>query len=195
MLETNKKQILYSQEGSDDLLLIEDELESVQPEDNWKVLVVDDEVEIHNVTQLALKNFTFERKPLCLISAYSTEQAKQLIQSHPDIALVLLDVVMEKDNSGLDVVNYIRSSLKNDSVQIILRTGQPGKCPENRVIFNYAINDYKTKTELTKSKLVTALVTALRTYGAMTKLDSSKAQMEKRAEESKKLYQKSKNYS
>ena len=121
--------------------------------DTWKIIIIDDEAEIHNVTKLVLNDFTFDGKSLTFISAYSGEEAKGLIEKHPDTALILLDVVMETDDAGLEVVKYIRDVLGNLLVRIILRTGQPGQAPEDVVIINYDINDYKTKTELTTRKL------------------------------------------
>ena len=82
------------------------------------------------------------------------QEAKQLIQAHPDTAVILLDVVMEAEDAGLQVVKYIREELGNQLVRIILRTGQPGQAPENFVVVNYGIDDYKTKTELTSQRLV-----------------------------------------
>ncbi|HEY9904080.1 MAG TPA: adenylate/guanylate cyclase domain-containing response regulator, partial [Candidatus Sericytochromatia bacterium] len=112
--------------------------------DTWKILLVDDEVEIHSVTRLVLNDFVFESKSITFISAYSGEEAKALIEKHPDTALILLDVVMETDDAGLEVVKYIRDVLGNLLVRIILRTGQPGQAPEDVVIIHYDINDYKT---------------------------------------------------
>lgn len=145
--------------------------------DCWKILVVDDEAEIHNVTKLVLNDLTFEGKPLTFISAYSGEEAKALIEKHPDTALILLDVVMETDDAGLEVVKYIRNVLGNLLVRIILRTGQPGQAPEDVVIIHYDINDYKTKTELTTRKLFTAIVTALRAFRTLTKLEESRREL------------------
>jgi PAS domain S-box-containing protein len=195
MIENQENHLLFQDEESEELLFLEDEIKEQATEDSWKILIVDDEPEVHKVTQLALRDFSFEGKILQFIHAYSGEEAKQLIKAHPDIAMMLLDVVMEKDNAGLEVVNYIRSALKNDFVRIILRTGQPGKCPESVVILTYDINDYKTKTELTKPKLVTAVITALKTYSAIIKLDSSKIEMERLAQENAQLYQQTKYYS
>lgn len=132
--------------------------------DAWKVLVVDDEKEIHNVTELALDDFHFEGKTLSLLNAYSGQEARELIERNPDTSMILLDVVMETDHEGLDVVKYIREVLGNDRVRIVLRTGQPGQAPEQSVVVDYDINDYKTKTELTSSKLFTTVVTALRSF-------------------------------
>ena len=144
---------------------------------SWKILIVDDEIEIHNITKLALNDFTFGGKPLTFFSAYSAEEAKELIKQHPDIALVLLDVVMESDEAGLEVVKYIRNVLCNFLVRIILRTGQPGKAPEDVVIIHYDINDYKTKTELTTRKLFTVIVSALRAFRTLTRLEDSRREL------------------
>ncbi|MEO0853941.1 MAG: response regulator receiver protein, partial [Cyanobacteria bacterium J06648_11] len=126
---------------------------------SWKVLVVDDEEQVHAVTRLALKNFAFEERPLEIISAYSKAEAQKVIDVNPDTAVLLLDVVMESDRAGLELVQYIRESLKNLFVRIILRTGQPGAAPESTVIEGFDINDYKAKTELTQQKLVSTMIT------------------------------------
>ena len=167
--------------GGDDELIFaeEDEVEEKPIEASWKILIVDDEIEIHNITKLALKEFTFENKLIKFISAYSGKEAKEMIQAHPDIALILLDVVMETEEAGLELVKYIRDILDNQIVRIILRTGQPGQVPEDVVIVSYDINDYKTKTELTNKKLFTTVVTALRAFRSLTQIEASKSELEK----------------
>ncbi len=132
--------------------------------ENWKVMIVDDDERVHDVTKLVLRDFVFENRKLEFISAYSGKEAKELIVNHKDIALILLDVVMEEDNSGLEVVRYIREEIENKLVRIVLRTGQPGQAPEERVIIDYDINDYKEKTELTNTKLFTTVLSSLRAW-------------------------------
>jgi response regulator RpfG family c-di-GMP phosphodiesterase len=133
----------------------------------WKILIVDDDQEVHNVTKMALRRFTFDGKAVTFLSAYSAAQGKQLLSENTDIAVILLDVVMEEEDSGLQMARYIRTVLNNQLVRIILRTGQPGQAPEHKVVVEYDINDYKEKTELTTQKLHTTLVTALRSYRDM----------------------------
>jgi len=130
----------------------------------WKVLIVDDEQDVHVVTQAVLSDFSFQDKNIKFFNAYSAKEAIDIMRKEDDIALVLLDVVMEDDDSGLKVVKAIREELKNNFVRIILRTGQPGSAPEEKVIIDYDINDYKEKTELTSKKLFTTVVTALRGF-------------------------------
>jgi signal transduction histidine kinase len=130
----------------------------------WKVMIVDDDTEVHQTTKLALKKFTFDGKALTILGAYSGAEAKQQIAAHPDIAFILLDVVMETNDAGLQVVQYIRQDLQNHLVRIILRTGQPGEEPEESILLNYDINDYKLKVDFTYHKLIATTIAALRSY-------------------------------
>jgi signal transduction histidine kinase/DNA-binding NarL/FixJ family response regulator len=130
----------------------------------WKIAIIDDDHAVHDGTRFALSDYRLNGQGLEILSAYSAADGRQLMRSHPDVAVVLLDVIMETDTAGLDLVEFIREDLKNETVRIILRTGQPGQAPERRVIVDYDINDYKAKTELTADKLFTALTAALRSY-------------------------------
>ena len=145
----------------------------------WKILIVDDEPGVHKTTKSVLKKFIFEKKNLNIISAYSGEEAIEIIKKHPDIALILLDVVMETDDAGLLTAKRIREEVGNKLVRIVLRTGQPGTAPEKEVILNYDINDYKEKTELTSLKLFTTVVASLRSYQDLARIDQNKIGLEK----------------
>jgi response regulator RpfG family c-di-GMP phosphodiesterase len=145
----------------------------------WKVLVVDDEKDVHAVTTLALGSFEFHERELQLLHAYSAAHAKEILDVESDIALILLDVVMETDQAGLELAAYIRKELNNHSVRIVLRTGQPGQAPEHQVIRDYDINDYKNKTELTSAKLYTILYSNLRSYKDINAVMRSKAALER----------------
>lgn len=140
----------------------------------WKVLIVDDEQSVHTITNTVLNGITFDNKKLEFISAFTGTQAREIMQEQPDIALILLDVVMENDNAGLEFVDYVRNELNNKFVRIVLRTGQPGYAPEKEVIDQYDINDYKEKTELTAQKLYTTVITSLRNYKDLKQLESEK---------------------
>jgi response regulator RpfG family c-di-GMP phosphodiesterase len=165
---------------NDDFLFVEeDEEETPQNTGSWKILIVDDEPEIHAVTKLALSDFSLNGVGLSFLSAYSGEEAIEHLKEHPDIAVVLLDVVMETDDAGLIVANRIRNELDNHFTRIILRTGQPGQAPEKHVIVNYDINDYKSKTELTAQKLFTVIIAALRSYRDIMTIEESRQGLQK----------------
>jgi diguanylate cyclase (GGDEF)-like protein len=172
-----------SEDTNDDFLFIddsdEDEILDDSGKETWKVLIVDDDPEIHSVTQLALSDLVVLGKRLEYIHAYSGRDACQLIEQHDDIVLVLLDVVMETDDAGLNVVKHIREELKRQDIRIVLRTGQPGYAPEESVIKDYDINDYKTKTELTRRKLVTTVFAAIRSYQQIDSVTKNRVGLEK----------------
>jgi len=134
------------------------------PNECWNILIVDDEEHIHVLTRLVFRNIKFEGKHINLISAYSAIDARRIISTYSDFAVAFIDVVMESDFAGLDLVHWIRNDNKDHKIRIILRTGQAGYAPEEEIIENYDINDYKNKTELTSCKLKTSLFSSLRSY-------------------------------
>src|SRR3954465_7031716 len=140
----------------------------------WKVLLVDDEPDIHDITKLTLNRFRLDGRALTFLHAYSGAEAKQVLAREPDIALVFLDVVMEREDSGLEVARWMRQDLDNQFTRIVLRTGQPGQAPEERVIVDYDINDYKEKTELDRTKLFTTTFAALRAYRDIMKVEEAR---------------------
>ena len=172
-----------SENSHDDFLFIddsdEDEILASDGNETWQVLIVDDDPEIHSVTQLALSDLVVLGRRLEYLHAYSGKDACQLIKEHSDIVLVLLDVVMETDDAGLNVVKYIREELQRKDIRIVLRTGQPGYAPEESVIKEYDINDYKTKTELTRRKLVTTVFAAIRSFQQIATVNENRQGLEK----------------
>lgn len=155
----------------------------------WRVLIVDDEPDVHAVTRLALNKIVFKDKEIDILSAYSAEEGYQMMRDEPDIGMVLLDVVMETDDAGLRLVRRIRDELNNLAVRIILRTGQPGQAPEQKVIIDYDINDYKLKTDLTASKMLTTVISSLRAYEGIKTVEASRQGLEKILQAVSNLYQ------
>jgi signal transduction histidine kinase/CheY-like chemotaxis protein len=166
--------------AEDDIVhLIDDpDDEPAEPGPRWKIAIIDDEPAVHDGTRFALNDYRLNGQGLEILSAYSAAEGRELMRNHPDVAVVLLDVIMESDTAGLDLVEYIRNELKNETVRIILRTGQPGQAPERRVIVDYDINDYKAKTELTADKLFTSLTAALRSYQQLQRMVETRRGLE-----------------
>ncbi|MFA5170841.1 MAG: DUF3369 domain-containing protein [Sulfuriferula sp.] len=174
----------FQDQNSSDLFFAPEDTEadSVNQQEDaaaWLVLIVDDEPGVHEVTKLALSGFKFDGKSLRFLDAYSGEEAKQLMLEHPNIAVAMIDVVMETEHAGLDLVRYIRNIAKNQLVRIILRTGQPGQAPERTVILEYDINDYKEKTELSAQKLYSVILTSLRSFRDLSALQANRHGLER----------------
>ncbi|AWN45047.1 histidine kinase [Methylobacterium terrae] len=166
--------------NDDDILLLlpDDESGETLPAASWLVMVVDDDPAVHEGTRFALSGYSLDGAGLELVSAYSAAEARSLLSARRGVAVILLDVVMETDDAGLRLVDFIRRELKDETVRIILRTGQPGQAPERRVIVDYDINDYKAKTELTADKLFTSLTAALRAYQQLKRLEETRRGLE-----------------
>jgi diguanylate cyclase (GGDEF)-like protein len=156
-----------------DELLFQDEEETAELNTSkpWKVLIVDDDHSIHDITKLALKNLVVKGRPVAFTSVYSAQEARELLERDNSFAVAIMDVVMETVHAGLDLTEYVRRKLLNPYIRIIIRTGQSGKAPEKYVIDNYDINDYKDKTELNADKLYASVKLAINDYSDL--LDSN----------------------
>jgi response regulator RpfG family c-di-GMP phosphodiesterase len=141
----------------------------------WDILIVDDEKSVHQVTELVMGDFTFDGRPLRFTHCYSAAEARALLDKPNQFALILLDVVMESEHAGLDLVRHIREELGNTTARIVLRTGQPGQAPQAYVLKTFDINDYREKTDLTHAKLSTVFYSALRAYRDLMRLERARS--------------------
>ncbi len=148
------------------------------PEACWTLLIVDDDEDVHHATEFALGDLRVMGRPLEFLHAFSADEAIRILEQRRDVAVVLLDVVMEGEDAGLKAVEYIRNELRLRALRIILRTGQPGYAPELEAIANFDINDYKTKTELTRGKLFTTIMAAVRSFEQIRRLEASRSGLE-----------------
>ena len=152
--------------ADEEVLFLDAGEEMVEDAVPWRLLVVDDDHGIHDVTVLLLSEFRYRDRPLEILHAYSGAEAREIIEHSDDIALIFMDVVMETESAGLDAVRYIREDLGNTLVRIVVRTGQPGAVGEHEVINNFEIDDYRDKTELSAVRLKTVVQMALASYSA-----------------------------
>ncbi|MCV2352438.1 EAL domain-containing protein [Paucibacter sp. Y2R2-4] len=182
MRETNSP-ALPDPSGDDDLLEFLDGPEHGDADGDhqirpWRILIVDDDSDVHKATELAMQGLQVEGLPLSFLHATSAAEARQVLATEPDLAVVLLDVVMESEDAGLQLVRFIRTDLQLGAVRIVLRTGQPGYAPEIETVQAYDINDYKTKSELTRTRLYTVLTAAIRSYKQICALEANRRGLE-----------------
>lgn len=131
---------------------------------NWMVLVVDDEPDVVEVTAMVFDGLEFEGLPVQVLSAHSGKAAIEMFKTYPGIAVAYIDVVMETEHAGLDVVKHVRDVLGNNKTQLILRTGNPGLAACEEIVRHLDIDDYREKQDLTAERLEISLITALRAY-------------------------------
>ncbi|MDM8566784.1 hybrid sensor histidine kinase/response regulator [Candidatus Halobeggiatoa sp. HSG11] len=184
MTQTDKEENIFADDAifadddfaDDDKVLVQDDNDFSCQDKNWKIFIVDDEKDVHQLTRFVLEDYVYQSKPLEFLSAYSATEAKKMVNRHNNIAVIFLDVVMETNDAGLKLIEYIREH--NKFARIILRTGQPGYAPEKQVILKYDINDYKNKTELTDQKLFTVITSSLRAYSDIMTIEVYRQSLE-----------------
>jgi PAS domain S-box-containing protein len=135
----------------------------------WRTMIVDDNEDVHMATVLALRDTVYQGRGIEFVHAYSAQQGSSRLRYDSEIALVLLDVVMETQDAGLRLARHLRDDLGDHQVQIVLRTGQPGNAPERDIIVDYEINDYLSKGALTGTQLFTTVISSLRAYESLSK--------------------------
>jgi response regulator RpfG family c-di-GMP phosphodiesterase len=168
--------------------LKDDDKSSDHKLEKFKVLIADDDQEVHRVTRMILEGFMYAGKEIELVNVYSGEETLSYLKENKDVYVLFLDVVMESNKTGLEIVKKIREDLDNSMIRIILRTGQPGQAPEEDVIRDYDINDYHLKTELTARRLKTTMYTALRSYLDLKEIESHRRGLERIIEASGRLF-------
>jgi CheY-like chemotaxis protein len=136
-----------------------------------KILIVDDEPDISTLTKLSLKGLEHKGRKIAFLDAATGKDAVEVMRANPDIALILLDVVMETNSAGLDACRRIREELGNPLVRIVLRTGQPGQAPERQTIDQYDIDGYLAKADLTSDRLYATVRTSLKAWEELVELD------------------------
>ena len=138
----------------------------------WKIAVIDDDEQVRATTRLVLGSLKVDGRPLELLEAGSAAEGIALFERHADIALALVDMVMEDESAGLRLVDDIRLRQGNRHVRLALRTGQPGQQTEEQLVAEHGLDDYREKTELSARKLRTLVVGAVRAWREIDALQS-----------------------
>ena len=129
----------------------------------WNVLIVDDDEDVLLVTQLAFSGLEVLGRPIHLIHAHSFQSAQEILSTQ-DCAVVITDAIMETEDAGLRLIDWVSHQQVFFATRLVLRTGQPGRFQENVILRDYKIHDYWPKTELTASRMRTILMGLIRSY-------------------------------
>lgn len=132
--------------------------------DDLNILIVDDDQQVIEVSKFVLEDYVFHGRKLNILEALSPQEAINILKNEPDISVSLIDIIMDEDDSGLKLIDFIRNELKNNKMRLIIRTGQPGIFPPEDIFFNYDINDYLNKNDLSNQRLIFSLTSAIRSY-------------------------------
>ncbi|MEN3042676.1 MAG: response regulator [Fervidobacterium sp.] len=131
--------------------------------DKFLVLIADDSKTVHNQITNAIKNVTVENKPIELESVYSYQEFKNVYEPNK-YALVITDLVMETEDSGINVINHIRHTVNDTKTRIILMTANPEKVPQELLIRDCDINSYIEKKSMNDFSLKLTVISLLKAY-------------------------------
>lgn len=148
------------------------EKRTTEPVKQFKILIVDDEESVHEITSSAIDSMDFLNFTIKILHALSTKEAIKILDEHDDVAMALIDVVMETPEAGLELINYIRNKQNNSKIRLIIRTGQANNFSQMDIVKKYDINDFKEKTELTIERLYTTIRSAIKQYEQIIELDN-----------------------
>lgn len=119
---------------------MEDKLSNTQNsgQDGPELLVVDDDPDILRIVQFFLTKQNFRVHPAC-----DGEEALKTLKEHPNIELVLSDVMMPKI-SGLDLLKQLRSMEQYADIPVILISAE-GETSQKIAGLNLGADDFITK--------------------------------------------------
>ncbi|MCB1167734.1 MAG: DUF3369 domain-containing protein [Leptospiraceae bacterium] len=157
------------------------------PLPRWRILAVDDDSLYQKTTEFGLRNFQVLGRPIELLQAGSFGAASAILSRERDIAVVLLDVVMDTEDAGFRLVKAIREVLGNAAIRIVMVTGQPGQSSMQASLKDYDINDYWNKTELTVERLKAVITANIRSYDQLTTVQRARQGLQMIAESSSAL--------
>jgi len=128
----------------------------------WKILIIDSSDEFCNKVIKSIKDFKFEDKNIEVIHTNTYQSSISTIISNPDITLAFIDTDVENEKDGLKIVSYIRNTLKDNNIKLIVLADNLDN--EYNVILNYNVNDYRIKKKLTDKRIFAAIISKLRSY-------------------------------
>ena len=145
----------------------------------WRVLLISTDSQLHASIGYTLNNATIINRSIEFLHANSSAEAKTILCATPDIAVVILDVDMESDQAALRLVHCIRHDLQYSDVRIILHTAQTDYKPNEIIIRDHEINDYRVKAELTSTNLYITMTSAIRSFSQICTIKANHMSLEK----------------
>ena len=130
----------------------------------WPVLLVDDDPAILALMSLVVGRETLDGVGVEILKASSAAEARRLLTARTDIAVAVIDVIMETESAGLDLVRWLAESPAHAATRRVLHTGQPGEGREEQVTRAADIHDYWAKGTLRAPELRRRLLFQLRQH-------------------------------
>ena len=89
---------------------------------SWKVLVVDDDPSVLLISKMLLKKIEPMGRKIEVFTASSEKEAREYFKDSIEFDLILLDVIMERNESGFELAKFIKLEC-HSSARILIRSG------------------------------------------------------------------------
>lgn len=111
------------------------------------MLVVDDDPAVSHFTAAVLCAEPPGGRPVELLTARSAAEARAVLQRRPDVAVALIDVVMETETAGLDLVAWMYLQPALAGVRVVVRSERPGRARVAELRRASLVDDFWDKAE------------------------------------------------
>ena len=149
-------------------------------EKSWKVLLVNDDISLHETIQNLINDIVVFGKKLNVLYANNAQEAQKILQKHTDITVAFIDIAMETPDAGLKLVKYTRETLQNHDIRICLVDSGDSPLPAHDIIEHYDINDFTDKICIQSTGFFTVVRTAIKQYQQFKALQKSKEEIYKK---------------
>lgn len=147
------------------------------PETAWKILIVDADDRFHEACHALLKPLTFQEVGIEILSARTFGQGKDALSANPTLAMALITVTPDGDETGLELVAHARDTLRNQKLRIVVCADHSDSAFEQAAVRRHAINEFRTRLELSGGRLPTVALESLRAYAGALSLESNQKMM------------------
>lgn len=89
---------------------------------------------------------------------------------------MLVDVIMETETAGLDLIRWVRQQPALAATRVVVRTGESGSSTPKVVLQDFEISDYWPKTAVLASRMQMQMAGLVRSYDELARLDKARAE-------------------
>ncbi len=146
--------------------------------DCWSVLVVDDDPVVRHLTRENLRGVDVDGLPLEIDACENTDAARKLIAA-TEYALIIMDVAIETEFAGLDLVEELKRSPGVGFTQVVVQSATPMTERSGRQAGMSGIADYWRKGEIAPLRMQVLVRGLVRAYATARSLHAEQLYLRK----------------
>ena len=149
---------------------------------NWKVLIAENDNNFQKEIISILKDLEYSHRPVSFIRAYSYNETIAEIKNNPNIALIILNINVDRNESAEKIIKYIRKTADNRNLRIIVTAKNDDPVINKEIILKYDISAFIKESETYKENLIASVYSSLRAYNDIQNILAFKKKLEMKVE-------------